>query len=476
MYAQPLRSSSPDLYHGKYAASLFASGEQGVWYDPSDLTTMFQDAAGTTPVTGVEQPVGRILDKSGRGNHATQTTTASRPVLSARVNLLQKTEQFDHAAWVKTNTSVSANSAVAPDGTIAADTFIPSAGTVFGSSSGAYFNSLSVFNQSISVAATTYKYRLRVKSAGYDMAQLRVAEGNLLFGTNQAETLVLLSNGAVNSQGGTGNLTNVTGACTRTDDGWCDITLTFTSGSAQTLYFGLWVWNSTAVTSDGIKGLHLWGADIRVANESALIPSYQRVNTATNYDTAGFPLYLRFDGVDDSLVSPNINFTSTDKMTVFTADHSVWDGQNRVIAGLSSGAYSFDGTFWLAAYDWGFSAYPIVYLRGNLRGAAPYGNDQRTLGVRRLIRSIRMDIGKSNLSEEVLVRVNGSAQALAGAPLDPSAGFGNFGNYQLYIGRLGGSFPFNGRLYGLIVRGAQTDDLHLTNVERYLANKSGVLL
>ena len=62
-------------------AALFSAGEQGVWYDPSDFSTMFQDAAGTTPVTAVGQPVGRILDKSGRGNHATQATAASRPVL-----------------------------------------------------------------------------------------------------------------------------------------------------------------------------------------------------------------------------------------------------------------------------------------------------------------------------------------------------------------------------------------------------------
>jgi hypothetical protein len=32
---------------------LFANGEQGVWYDPSDFSTVFQDAAGTTPVTAV---------------------------------------------------------------------------------------------------------------------------------------------------------------------------------------------------------------------------------------------------------------------------------------------------------------------------------------------------------------------------------------------------------------------------------------
>lgn len=45
-------------------AQLFAQGEQGAWYDPSDLSTMFQDAAGTTPVTAVGQAVGLILDKS----------------------------------------------------------------------------------------------------------------------------------------------------------------------------------------------------------------------------------------------------------------------------------------------------------------------------------------------------------------------------------------------------------------------------
>jgi surface protein len=64
-------------------ASLFASGEQGVWFDPSDLTTLFQDSAGTTPVTSPGDPVGRILDKSGNGFHATQATSAGRPFLAA---------------------------------------------------------------------------------------------------------------------------------------------------------------------------------------------------------------------------------------------------------------------------------------------------------------------------------------------------------------------------------------------------------
>jgi hypothetical protein len=45
-------------------ASLFAAGEVGAWYDPSDFSTLFTDSAGTTPVTGVEQFVGLMLDKS----------------------------------------------------------------------------------------------------------------------------------------------------------------------------------------------------------------------------------------------------------------------------------------------------------------------------------------------------------------------------------------------------------------------------
>lgn len=58
---------------------LFIKGEQGAWYDPSDLTTLFQDDAGTTPVTAVGQTVGKILDKSGRGHHLTQPALGKRP-------------------------------------------------------------------------------------------------------------------------------------------------------------------------------------------------------------------------------------------------------------------------------------------------------------------------------------------------------------------------------------------------------------
>jgi len=60
-------------------APLFAAGEPGAWFDPSDLTTLFQDDAATVPVTAAGQSVAVMLDKSGRGNHATQTTALNRP-------------------------------------------------------------------------------------------------------------------------------------------------------------------------------------------------------------------------------------------------------------------------------------------------------------------------------------------------------------------------------------------------------------
>ena len=68
--------------------SLFADGSQGFIFDPSDITTLFQDSGGTTPVTAPGQNAVLMRDKSGRGNHATLTNVVyqvdgtGRPYLS----------------------------------------------------------------------------------------------------------------------------------------------------------------------------------------------------------------------------------------------------------------------------------------------------------------------------------------------------------------------------------------------------------
>jgi hypothetical protein len=51
-----------------------------VWLDPSDLTTMFKDTAGTIPVTADGDAVALVLDKSGNGNHFQQATAGLRPL------------------------------------------------------------------------------------------------------------------------------------------------------------------------------------------------------------------------------------------------------------------------------------------------------------------------------------------------------------------------------------------------------------
>jgi hypothetical protein len=64
-------------------ASLFSGGGLGAYYDPNDLTTMYQTGTRAAPgaAAAVGSPVGLLLDKSGNNNDATQTTAGMRPTL-----------------------------------------------------------------------------------------------------------------------------------------------------------------------------------------------------------------------------------------------------------------------------------------------------------------------------------------------------------------------------------------------------------
>lgn len=59
---------------------LFEGGDNGGWWDTSDLTTLFQDAAGTVPAA-VGDPVGLMRDKSGNGYDVSQSSSSARPTL-----------------------------------------------------------------------------------------------------------------------------------------------------------------------------------------------------------------------------------------------------------------------------------------------------------------------------------------------------------------------------------------------------------
>jgi hypothetical protein len=336
-------------------ALLFAAGEQGVWYDPSDFSTMFQDSAGTTPVTAVEQPVGRILDKSGRGNTATQATSASRPVLSARVNELLATA--------------------------------------------------TLATQNVTTRAATY-------------------------------TLAFSGTGTVTASG-----TNVGVYSAGSNSLVCTAgTLTLTvSGS---------------VTS----------ADLRVTNTGVGLPAYQRVTTSTDYDTTGFPYYLRFDGTDDSMATATFT-PGTDKVQLFAGVRkSVDSGVNAALAETSvSGGTNFGSvTVWAPDFT---GAY---FFRA--RGNDPVGvGASSPASYPAPITNVLSGLGDI-AGDSMLLRVNGVQVGSNSA----DQGTTNFLAYPLYIGRRGGTtLPFNGNLYSLIVRfGANLDASTISNTETWVNGKT----
>lgn len=248
--------------------SLFTAGEQGIWLDPSDFSTLYQDSAGTTPVTAVGQPVGLALDKSGRGNHATQTTGASRPTLQQDSN-----------------------------------------------------------------------------------------------------------------------------------------------------------------------GLY----------------------------------YLSFDGTDDGMATPSINFTGTDKMTVWAGAQSASTAATAIIAELSSATGA--GNPGSMVVLWPRLPYAVNFgLAGTAAAASRSTSASADTGLR--VISCAFDISSASTVDEIKPRVNGAAPSLLTVDAGP-AGTGNFGNYPLYIGRRGGtSLPFNGRLYQLIVRGAESNAGQIAATEAYVNAKT----
>jgi hypothetical protein len=106
-------------YHISVDAALRRNLAAGVWGQSSGWTAgqlaqcaAFQDAAGTTPVWAHEQPLGLLLDLSGRGVHLSQpTNTVSRPLVHWADTSAPACARFDgfddwlqHAALNLTNT------------------------------------------------------------------------------------------------------------------------------------------------------------------------------------------------------------------------------------------------------------------------------------------------------------------------------------------------------------------------------------
>ena len=336
--------------------TLFSASEPGAWYDPSDLSTLFQDSAGTVPVTAVEQPVGRILDKSGRGNHATQATALNRPVLSAKVNLLLNTETLS----TQTATTAATSQTLRFEGAGSI--------TLSGTATGTY-----------SAGAHTF--------------------------TTTAGTLTLTVSGSVTS------------------------------------------------------------ADLRASNDGVGLPSYQRVNTATDYDTAGFPLHLRFNGTNQWLQTGNIDFTGTDKI-------SLWAGYRK----LALGTQLLAGVSDIDAASAKFGLFAEIGTNPNAARLFSSGSENANYSAVTspssfpppLTLTIVATGSISGRRNELFV--NGVSVGVNTA----DQGSGNHGNLPLFIGStLGTSRRFNGKLFGLIIRGAASNATQITQTEAWVNGKTG---
>ena len=434
--------------------SLFAAGEQGAWYDPSDLTTLFQNVAGTTPVTAVEQVVGKMLDKSGRGNHAVAAAdNTTRPTLRARYNLLTYSEQFDDAAWIKGApiVTVTPNTAVAPNGTTTADSLFPTVGS----------NNHFMRNTAVTMVAGDRTFSVYAKYGNnrwlaiqtYDGASSWVASFDLLNGVVGTKTA------------------SATSSITSVGNGWYRLTITVT-GMAGTVvnYIGLNDSDAATLrvwTAAGTEYAYLWGAQLVTGS---LPGAYQRIAAATDYDSdpTKFPWYLDFDGSNDALSTASIDFSATDKVSVFAGVHKrkADSGQHGLVAETGSGG--LQGSFMLFAptetnrYLWSGSGSVYSPVTQAVSSTAATYNSPHT-GVL---------TGTSNIAGDLNeLRINGSSIGIKTGDL----GTGNFGNYALNVGaRAGNTLNFDGRIYSLIVRGAASTDSEIASTEAWVGVKTGL--
>ena len=400
---------------------LFANGEPGfAKLDFSGFAGMYQDRARTIPYTAVEQPLGSFTGLNGVT--ATAPADVNRGVVSARVNLL-------------TNTGFSGAVAGTPGTPPTGWAFLANLGetvSVNADGSGGYVwrvkatnNRHFVSQYSAEITANSV-WDLTVK-LGFVSGVSAIAN---LFTTNGlpsgASVVYYINNTAV-----AGSAVPVSG------DTLTNRVTTAGAGGTVAVRVGV------GCSSNGTGEVEFSKLSLTLATDAHL--PYQRVNTATDYDTVGFPHYLKFNGTNTAYVTPSIDFTGTDKMTVWAGVTKLSDAGTQMVAELSPTVNAYPG-FYLAAPRSNGEKSIAFRQSGTLYGSAI----EYTSAVPPF--SAVVSAGGDISAGTIFINVNGVRQTAAG-----NQGTGNHGNYPLYIGaRAGTSYFFNGRLYSLIVRGAQS--------------------
>ena len=203
----------------------------------------------------------------------------------------------------------------------------------------------------------------------------------------------------------------------------------------------------------------------------AVPTNYQRVGDPYDITESGVAdVYCGyFDGVDDCLVSLSIDFSSTDKMTVFAGVRKVTD-PTAIVAELSALSPDNNGSFYfVSGTDVGITGWQLL-SHGNEPANGLQVAYSSIVGIDSAVISSTHDIS-GDLST---IRRNG----VAGTSGTGDKGAGNFGNYPLYVGQRGAaSLPYKGFLSVICTRGAATDAALVTSMEKWTAARTpGVTL
>jgi len=381
------------------------------------------------------------------GNHAYQSTTTSRPTLSARYNLFATSEDFSNAAWAKSSTA----------------TITPSSGS-FIFRCGAT-NASQLYNATaVSGAVTSYTIRIRAKAEYSKFLVIALVD---LVGGGYVRVWYDVLAGVVGSTTSGAGVTFVSKSIAPVGDGSFVCELTGLFAAATTIRAAINVSeNDAGFTGAAASGLFIYSADIRPGNDGIGLPPYQRVVDANTYDTVGFPSYLKFDGVDDWLQTASVDFSGTNRMLVSAAFRKQSDDSSRLLVESSADANVNNGTFNLIAPVVADRAVRYLSKGTGVNSAGP------TLASYPGPYSFVVTGVSSIPTGVVTLTLNGSVAGFAQAGVGPDTG--NYGNYPLYIGRRGGTIlPFNGRIYSLLIRGAYTESI-IRKVERYLNLKAKV--